>query len=556
MANTQAILDWTGSPIVHSAGPVVSRSLENPAMSIEQALSEWNEMSGGPTWTGRPLNAERCLFYGPWWRGVNMISGDIARVGLFIMRRVGRGKERDLEHPAYKLLWIKPNQYMSAFVFKRQLVFKSLDEGNSYARIVRDGDGNPVELLLLRSSLTWPVLEAGVLYYKTIVNDTEVSLPASDVIHVRGLSEDGIKGFSVWKYARQTIAEALAAQEYGARFFSNNARADIAIEHPALMGEEAYKRLKKSWEEKHQGLSNAHKTAILEEGAKLHEFTKSAKDSQLVELRAHMIREASNWLGVPPHKLGDTSRQGYNSLEMENQDYLDQALDPRMVAIEQEFYDKLLSERQKDDMTHAVEFHRNQLIRANMSARGAFYTRATSSPWMTVNETRALESMNPIEDSWADEIQRPVNIFGAGDVVVSDGEDDGDDSGEEQPPDEDRTARRVLLHDVFCRSVKRLMTGARRAGEDKAKARKWLDGIRGGHEKTVCDMIRPVVAVCCGRSAADSELAAVAIVKYMFDAVGRGVGDLADIEKRADRIERELPIELAELALRGNGNGK
>ena len=56
----------------------------------------------------------------------------------------------------------------------------------------------------------------------------------------------------------------------------------------------------------------------------------------------------ANLLGVPAHKLGADIKSSYNSLEQENQDYLDQCLDFWLVRWEEECWDKLLTEEEKE----------------------------------------------------------------------------------------------------------------------------------------------------------------------------------------------------------------
>jgi HK97 family phage portal protein len=102
----------------------------------------------------------------------------------------------------------------------------------------------------------------------------------------------------------------------------------------------------------YSGLENAHKAALLEDGVDLKILSNNARDSQLLETRAHEIREVANWFGIPPHKLGDTTRTAYASLEQENQSYLDDAVDPWLVTWEEEGRDKLLTEEQKAKPTH------------------------------------------------------------------------------------------------------------------------------------------------------------------------------------------------------------
>jgi hypothetical protein len=79
-------------------------------------------------------------------------------------------------------------------------------------------------------------------------------LDPSLVLHLRGLSYDGIQGYSVLTYARETLGSGIAARDYGSRFFRNSARPSVILEHPQTMSEEAQRRLKASWDNMHAGL--------------------------------------------------------------------------------------------------------------------------------------------------------------------------------------------------------------------------------------------------------------------------------------------------------------
>jgi len=329
---------------------------------------DW-EITGlsGQTRAGITVNRDVALTYAAVWRAVNLISRDVAKLPLHVLKRVDpSGKERDTAHPAYALLRRKPNPYFGAFIFRQVLQAHVLLHGNGYAWIERDGDATPLGLYVLNPETTYPVRANGVLYYVTSLSDgTLLKMIASDVLHVRGLGFDGLIGYSVIQYAAQTIGMGIAARDHAAGFYGKGARPGVVLEYPMFLDEAAKVNIARSWNDMYAGSANAHKTAILEGGLKLSPFSVNAKDSQFIETRAFEIREVANWFGLPPHKLGDTTRTSYNSLEQEQQSYLDESLDGCLIPWEEEAGDKLLTEQQKNEDSHLIEFERGALLRVD-----------------------------------------------------------------------------------------------------------------------------------------------------------------------------------------------
>src|SRR5262249_51216085 len=160
----------------------------------------------------------------------------------------------------------------------------------------------------------------------------------------------------------------------------------------------------------HAGLDEQHRIALLMGGMDIKTFSINAREAQLMELREFTIRDIANFLGVPAHKLGDTSTNSYASREQADQQYLSESLDPWLLAWEEECWDKLLTEEEKADDTHIVEFLRRVLIQADMTARASYFRTALGGrPWMTQNEVRDEEGLDPHDDEDADEILEPLN---------------------------------------------------------------------------------------------------------------------------------------------------
>lgn len=456
-------------------------SLENPSTPIdaeEDSWGSWENLRGSigeGTASGVKVSPEKALTYSPLWRGVNLISGDVAKLPCEVFAREGEGKRRATEHPAFVLLRRKPNREMKAYDFKKLMLSNAVIHGNGLAYIDRRGDGTPLELIPLRPGVCNAVRYGGVLFYVVEIGGEFRKLLPENVFHIKGLSPDGLMGYSLIDKAKESLGSGMAARDYGSRFFRNNARPSGLLEHPKNLSEPAARKLRDSWNEIHAGLNNSHKVAILEEGMKYTAIGINARDSQLLETRQFEVREIANWIGVPPHKLGDSSRTAYNSLEQENQSYLDEALDPWLVAFEEEAYDKLLTEDEKRSDTHTVEFKRQALLRADTAARGEFYNKATGGlPWMTGNEVRGRENLNPMEGF--DTIKLPTNNWG------------------DQANIQAGEAARAVMLDAVRRVAKRLAVHARKASKSPIGLSEWLElGMRNEHFATISE----TVAVGC-----------------------------------------------------------
>jgi len=434
-----------------------SRSLENPA----NALEDYDTGTGSLSPSGVIVNRERALKHPPFWRAVNMLSADCAKLPIYTYRRVDGGKVQDIAHPAHKLFRVRPNPFQTPFDFIRQIVAQSVSTGNGYAYVDRDNAGRPVALLVLDSMRVVAVRADGMPWYVySVPNSAEKRrIPGHDIIHLQGLSLDGMAGLDVNTYIRDAIGHGIAAQAFGAKFFANSARPNVALMHPGKLTAQAQANILQSWSAMHQGLDNAHKSALLCEGMDVKTLSINARDSQLIESVRWSIIDVANFFGIPPHKLGDTSANSYNSRTEENQAYLDQALNPILVQLEWQLKTKLLTEAELDNETHTIDVQRYALEQANLEARTAYYTASLSgAAWMTVDEIRRAEGMNTVGGDNA-EIQQPTNNFSGEPEPPDDTPDDPPDDPADPPASDGRSVLHLIeqaRNDAAARIVKRL----------------------------------------------------------------------------------------------------
>jgi HK97 family phage portal protein len=485
-----------------------SRSIENPSVPLSSATDEWWGGDGGKrSASGIRVTPSSALTCSPMWRGMTLVCNYVGKVPLYLYERLDDDtKQRAKKHPAYKLGLRKPNRLQTAYVFKQAMQMLAIGHGNSYAYIFRKGSGAPEEVLMLDQQATYPVMHKGQLLYVTTVGNRQRNLMPEDVIHIRGIG-DGFMGLSMFDKARESLGRVLAAQKFGAKFFANGARASGVLMTPGSMRPDAAQNLLKDFEKKQSGLDNAHRTILLEEGAKYQQITVNPDDAQMIETAELGIRDVANWLGVPPHKLGDSSRQGYNSLEMENQSFLDDSIDPWFVNWEQEWADKLLTEKEKDEDTHVVEFLRQALIRADMAARSVFYGNALRNRWMLPDEVRARENMNPLPNGEGKKLLDPPNasIKSQPATDPATGGKDAAGSGTKGANSKRlRQAYRRMVADAGRRMVTRVGTHAARLAADPKKFCGWLDDqLVTDHRGKVLEAFQPAMGKLAARAADD-----------------------------------------------------
>ncbi|MFZ5829811.1 MAG: phage portal protein [Planctomycetota bacterium] len=423
-----------------TAEPVL-RSLENPSVSLTDPEA-WNEAYHyqAPA-SGVRVSRKSGLSISAVYRGVRLLATDLAKLPLVVYRNLeGGGKERAREHPAYTLLRRKANSETLAFTAKQTLAAHAILEGNGYAYIDRAGDGSPRAILNLLPHETWPVRENGKLLYVTKVAGEWRKLLPQNVLHLKNLSYDGLVGYSLWDIARESLGLNIAQHRHGSRFYANNAAPGIVIEVPTAMKKESIAELLREWNKIHQGLTKSHKAAVLTNGAKVNPFTINPVQSQFLQSREFEIREVANWLGLPPHKLGDKTRTAYASLEQEQRAYLEESLDGWLVASEEECRDKLLSEEEKRSESHTVEFLRDALLRADRRTETEMLISEVNNGLLNVDEARSIRNQPALPDGLGQGYRMPANLtLLGGDEPVAPTPDDPPpgDTPETEPPEED-----------------------------------------------------------------------------------------------------------------------
>jgi HK97 family phage portal protein len=442
-----------------------------PAQPTEQrSLDSLLAMGwGGGSIAGPSVTPSSALQSATVYACVQVLAGSVAQMPLKVYRRLARGKEVASDHPLYFLLHDRPNPEMSAFVFKEALMLHLLTWGNAYAEIEWGADGYPVAL--------WPLLpdrmaverdKAGEVIYNYKPDYVRsVPLKAWQVLHIPGLSFDGLVGYSPIHLQMGTLGGERAQNEYGWRFFANGARPGVVLKHPARLTKEAAARLRADWNELYRGADKSHRTAVLEEGMGLETIGIPPEEAQFLQTKQFTKREIAAFYRVPPQFLGDSDTATYASAEQFSRDFVVFSLGEWLKRWEEQIALRLLIGDESRELF--LQFVRDALVVTQTSERFAAYATAIQSGILTPNEAREKENMNPLPGG--DDLLLPLNMAKAEDGAAVDASGDNsndNDADEQQAPDDQPDDQRALmvawLDDVRRRLAARITNDVRQGG--------------------------------------------------------------------------------------------
>jgi HK97 family phage portal protein len=384
------------------------RSLEDPANSLSDP-DVVNAFTGNgvyKSFSGQSVTPKTAMTVSAFFRGVSLLAGQIAALPLSVYRKDENGHRVEaVRHPVHKLLHTEPNHLYTSFVFRETMMVHLLvSDGNFYSIIQRDGNFRPAKLWMCDPKQVFPIMVEGQMFY--FVNGFCNPFPARDMIHVLGISFDGIKGLTPLKYHAQSIGYSLTLQEFSQRFFKNGANVGAVVEHPTKMTKDQYEMFRDSWDRAYAGTQNTGKTAILQGGAKLNKVGIAPEEAQYLESRKLSVTDIARILGVPPHKIYDLDKATFSNIEQQGIEFVQDSLLTWIRRIESEFDRKLFTEREKGSMYS--KFNVSGLLRGDAAARGDYYSKMVGAGIMKPDEARAKEDMNAV-GGLADELHFPLN---------------------------------------------------------------------------------------------------------------------------------------------------
>jgi len=393
-------------------------------------------LGGGKTKAGVAVSEHTAMLFPAVYACINRISNPLAMVPAKIYQTDGNGNPVEVkEHTMSERLPLRPNDFMSSRTLRKVGQSHALLWGNGYIEIERNARGEAVGLWPLLPDRTRPKRAGERLLVHTTIDGKSFEIDQGDVLHVMDLSHDGYIGISQIAMARQAIGMGLAMEEFGAKFFANDAKSGGFFMHPGKLGPQAFRNIKgrdgeekaapegpRARIEKQSGLDNAHRVKVLEEGMKFIQTTIPPEDAQFLGSREFQIAEVARIYDVPlillqSHEKTTSWGTGIEQLMI---GFVRQTVQPWVTAWEQELNWKLFTEQERADGLY-VKFNLKALLRGDTAARAAFYKAMFEVGGITPDQICQLEEIEPIGEG-GDRRYRPMNFVPLEDAAEDDPE--------------------------------------------------------------------------------------------------------------------------------------
>ncbi len=342
---------------------------------------------------------------------VSIRAGDLAKLPAHVYRiKPDGGREIVTNHPLEKLLQ-RPNDWQTRLEFVEQMQMAVLLRGNAYAVIIRNQRGDPLSFVPIEQ-MTMQVSDDGDIFYGwrsahqhdlAVLRGVQNPVPAADVLHIRGISKNGLIGLSRLHNGRDTVGLSIALEEHSSRLFSQGARPGGVLYTDGKLDDSAFARIRAQWSG-YSGSDNSGKTPILENGLKWQAQTMTSVESQTIEARKMQIQLIAMLLDIPLHRIGQAAdgRVG-NAIIESNQQYLNNTL-----SGDAERWETKLAWLFGLPAGYEVKFDLDYFNRADLATRLTAYRTGVVGMIYTPNEVRRLEGLPAVDGG--DTLYQPTNV--------------------------------------------------------------------------------------------------------------------------------------------------
>lgn len=357
------------------------------------------QISGRSSSSGEAVTIDSALGLAATWACVNLLAGTIASLPLMVYRTSGGVRTVARDHPLYWVLHDSPNYDQTALDFWEFIAASIELHGNGYAEIETRDSGQVYALNPIRPDIMGVRrLSSGDIEYRWTDEQGRSQVATQErVLHIRGFGGGPLGGVSTLSVCRHTFGAAQATDKAASTMFANSALPSGILSTDKPLTKEQREIAEGLLADKFSGAINAGRPMLLDNGVTWTQLTISPEDAQMLESRKFSGEEICRLFGVPPAMVGygDKSSNWGTGKEVDVLGFQKFNLRRRLKRIEQALMKQLLTAADRAAGV-TIEFNLEGLLRGDSAARALFYQSGLSNGWLTINEVRAIENMEPV----------------------------------------------------------------------------------------------------------------------------------------------------------------
>jgi HK97 family phage portal protein len=340
-----------------------------------------------------------------------VLAETLASCPVFLYEKDENGNRKQVSTNASELLRYAPNPDMTPVQFKETGATNINLGGNFFAQKIKNSFGQLIQL----RPIPWHRVLSRYNYQthrlEYIVDGFDIPYSRDDILHIPGLTFDGYVGITPISYAQNALNIGKNQDEFTNNFYNNGVQTSGVFEYEDELSDDAFKRLKEDIKTNYRGLKNAGTPLILEGGGKYREVTMKLSDAQFVESKRFTVEDICRLFRVPLHLVQDLSRSTNNNIEHQSLEFVMYTMLPWFKRWEENLNLQLLTPEEKKKGMY-FEFKIDTLLRGDAKTRAEAYATGRQWGWLSVNDIRRMENMDPIPNG--DIYLQPSNMFEAG----------------------------------------------------------------------------------------------------------------------------------------------
>lgn len=372
---------------------------------------------------------------------VTFLARNIAQLGLHTFRRLGDTDRQRLTDHALPLLIGKPNPWTTRYRLMDSLVHDLGIYDRAHWQKMKTSAG--LALVRIPPSMVTPKgdnwLTPSVFEVRGSKGTREV--PAESMVYFRGYAPNNDFGTSPIESLRQILAEEWHSSRSREQVVRNGARLSGYLQRPQGVGrwEEATRdRFRTQWQAQYAGEGPAAGgTPILEDGMTFNAVSQTSEQLQYVEARKLTREEVAAAYFIPPPMVGLLDNATFSNITEQHKMLYQDTLGPWLTMIAEELALQLIPDLPDPDRVY-VEFNLAEKLTGSFETRSDSMQRAAGSPFLTVNEVRAMDNRPPIDGG--DDLVRPLNVTQNGDQAPTPAapapDPEADPPADDQPDEE------------------------------------------------------------------------------------------------------------------------
>lgn len=352
------------------------------SVSVGKSL-DWTDLTS--------FNKDKALENSAFWICLVNLARTFGSLPMHAYTKLDNGTRSTDTTSAEAILLKHPCPHMNPYAFRFAMSLNFELYGVAYAKIHRSTTGKPIALYPIASTLVQPTVKDGSLYY--LYSITGEYINRKDMLVVMNLTTNGIMPLAPLDYIKQDLAVADAAKTMQHNWFSRGTMLGGIVKVPANTPKETKDEIRTSFQTGFGGSGNSFKTAVIPDTTTYEPVKIDSKSAEFQEAQKWTVAEVARRFGVPEAFAGGSIRETYANAEQRGIDLVQYSILPRSVAWQDAFNDALFLHND----TRYVKLNLNGLLRGDAATRSAYYHNALMDGWMSANDVRSLEDMDPID---------------------------------------------------------------------------------------------------------------------------------------------------------------